>query len=583
MSATRTFTTVLLAGVLAAPASSMAADPPGGSATDEPSSDRVIVRFASDADRRDRAAMRDRANVDADTPLPLPGAEVVDPQPGTTAAEAVASLEEEDDVLYAEPDVPRRATATPNDPLFGQLWGLDNRGQAVVGRSGPPGVDIDAPQAWGVETGDDTLRIAVVDTGIDATHPGLAANVWRNPGESGGGRESNGIDDDGDGYADDVHGWDFVQDDGDPADANGHGTHVAGTLAATGNNSYGVVGVVWQASLIPVRVLGADGSGLVSDIVSAYRYAARSGARIVNASLMGGSFSQAEYDAIAAAPNTLFVVAAGNNAADNDSRGAYPCDYNLSNVVCVAAVDRQGGLASFSNYGARNVDVAAPGVDVTSTSPGGGWDVMNGTSMATPLTAGVAALLLAHDRETTTQALKARLFAGVRHAPALSGRVATSGRLDAAGALRAAGANVPDLPDTNPAITPPTPGPALPQKRVGPDRAAPTVRLRIAVGRLAAVVRRGLTARIQCSETCNARLTLSLSPDRSSGRSASAGVRTARVVTTRGRTATATLRLNARARAVVRSRRRITVTVRASVADLAGNTRRTTRSVTLRR
>ena len=585
MSRARRPTTTLVIGMLLVSAGMMTAQAASAQGGDEVTSDRVIVRFAPGVDGRERARVRDRADVEAEEQLPLTGAEVVDPAPGTTAREAVESLAAEADVLYAEPDVVRRSAEAPNDPLLGQEWGLHNRGQAVAGGSGPAGVDIDAPQAWSVETGNDALRIAVVDTGIQLDHPGLESNIWRNPGESGGGRESNGIDDDRNGYADDVRGWDFVEDDRDATDANGHGTHVAGTLAATGNNSFGISGVVWQASLIPVRVLGANGSGSVSDLVSAYRYAARSGARVVNVSVTGGAFSQAEYDAIAAAPNTLFVVAAGNNASDNDSRGAYPCDHDLPNVVCVAAIDRQDRLAAFSNYGARQVDLAAPGVDVTSTWPGGGWAVMNGTSMATPLTAGVAALLLGLDGGTTVAGLRARLLAGVRPVAGLAGRVATGGRLNAAGALRAAGANVPDLPDGESTLSPSYPAPAVTRKRSRADREAPTVQLRIVTRRLGVVLRRGLTAKIQCSETCNARLSVSLRPGGVAGAKAGqpASARVARVVAARGRSATARVHLNRRARATLGRRRSIAVTVHASVTDLAGNTRRTSRKLTLRR
>ena len=248
----------------------------------------------------------------------------------------------------------------------------------------------------------------------------------------------------------------------------------------------------------------------------------------------------------------------------------------------MAAVDRQDRLAGFSNFGARNVDLAAPGVDVTSTWPGGGWAVMNGTSMATPLTAGVAALLLGYNSGMTVRQLRDRMLAGAHAAPDLAGRVATGASIDAAGALRAAGASVPDLPEPAPAIGPSAPAlpSRAPQTAVRTDRTAPTVRLRVLERRLRTALRRGLRAQIACSETCNAHLTLSVA-----GKSGTSAVdaRAARLVATRTRAATVALRLNARARAAARSRGRIRLTVRAAVSDRAGNARRATVAVTLRR
>jgi subtilisin family serine protease len=277
--------------------------------------------------------------------------------------QAIAALERQDDVLYAEPDVPRYAQVTPNDSLFRAQWGLENVGQSVGGAAGTADADIDATDAWDAVTGTAGIIVAVVDTGITAGHPDLAPNLYVNPRETAG----NGIDDDRNGFTDDVSGYDFAGGDANPADTNGHGTHVAGTVAARGDDGRGVAGVAWQASLLPLRALGDDGSGSVSDAIRAYDYAARAGARIVNLSLGGGSFSRAERDAIAANPGVLFVAAAGNDGANNDLTGSYPCNHDLANVVCVAASDRSDRLASFSNFGARTVDLAAPGVAIAST------------------------------------------------------------------------------------------------------------------------------------------------------------------------------------------------------------------------
>ena len=551
--------------------------------------DRVLVRFAADTDPLERAEARQRADVEREAQLPLPRLELVDPQPGTSVSEAVSALESQDGVLYAEPDVPRVAAGVPNDPLLSYQWGLRNLGQDVGGRAGPAGLDIAAPNAWDVVTGDPGVTVAIVDSGAHLAHPDLAANLWRNPGETGGGREANGRDDDGNGRVDDVRGWDFVEDDAEPADANGHGTHVAGTVAAGGNDGQGVAGVAWRASLMPVRVLDAGGSGSVSDVISAYAYAARNGARVVNASLGGTYYSRAEHDAIAAAPNTLFVVAAGNDAADNDRVGSYPCNYGADNVICVAASDRDDSLASFSNYGASTVDVAAPGVDIASTWLGGGWRLLDGTSMATPHVAGVAALLLARDRGASAARLRAALLGGAEPIAALRGRLATGARLDAVGALTATGAVVPS-PATPAAPAParaPAPAPAAPAP-AGGDTAPPGVAVNVARRQLAAAVRRALTVRVRCSEACRARVDLRIDGSTARRLGLSRRPRPVTVATTdaalaSGRAELVGLRLTSAARAALRRQRRVAVTLRTAAVDRAGNTRRTATRATLSR
>ena len=247
------------------------------------------------------------------------------PEGGQSPAEAAQQLERSPNVLYAEPDVPRRAFAVvPDDRYFGRQWSLNNSGQSVAGTAGTVDADIDAPEAWQMTTGSAAVTVAVIDSGVQIDHPDLAAGIWRNPGEAGDRREYNGADDDGNGLVDDWRGWDWVDGDNDPGDANGHGTHVAGTVGARGNDGRGVAGVAWNVSLMPLRTLDADGSGYVSDVIRAYGYAGARKAHVVNASLGGGSFSRAERDAIAAAPQTLFVVAAGNDGADNDTRARVP-------------------------------------------------------------------------------------------------------------------------------------------------------------------------------------------------------------------------------------------------------------------
>jgi thermitase len=553
---------------LGAPVAVRAAEPGGPTAPGSDTVTRVLVRFASDASAAQRAQMRAQADVERDATLPVRGLELVDPEPGVSVGAAVADLERMDGVLYAEPDHVVHQTATPNDPLLSYEWGL---------------TAIRAPEAWDVTTGSSHVTVAVVDTGIDASHPDLAPNVWTNPGESGGGRETNGRDDDGNGRIDDVHGWDFVDSDSQPQDGNGHGTHVAGTIAARGNDGIGVVGVSWSAGLMALRVLGDDGSGFVSDAVSAYGYAARSGARVVNASLGGDSFSRAERDAIAAAPSTLFVVAAGNDGADNDATPTYPCDYDLANVICVAASDRDDTLASFSNYGSTNVDLAAPGVEIASTWPGGRYALLDGTSMATPHVSGAAALLLAHDGGLTVAGLRTALLSSTDPVPALAGRVATGGRLDVAAALA-----VPAPPAEPPApAQPPAPTPAVAEPASAAsaaDHTAPGVSLRIDRRTLRTVRTRGLRLALGASEACRTRIEV-----RVDGRSArrlhlsSRTIGRASVRLTRAGKRAVTLRVSSRVARALRAATRLRVVARAVAVDAAGNRRGTERAATLRR
>jgi len=428
---------------------------------------KVLVRFRAGADPGERRAVRRSAGTEHESSLPIPGLQLLDPKPGVGTDDAIADLERSADVLYAEPDARRAASAMPNDSLFALEWGMHNSGQEAFGTSGVPDADVDAPEAWDFTTGSDSVAVGVVDTGVETTHPDLAPNVRRNPGESGGGRESNGVDDDANGYVDDVSGWDWVQDDSKPTDAQGHGTHVAGTIGARGNDGHGVAGIAWSSGLVPLRVLGADGLGHVSDAIRAYTYAARSGIRVVNASLGGSTSSQAERDALAAGSNTLFVVAAGNYAADNDAGGAYPCNYDLRNVVCVASSDQFDRLAGNSNYGAATVDLAAPGVNVASTYLGGDWANASGTSMATPHVAGAAALVWSLRPTATVGEVRAALLETVDIKPLLAGKVATNGRLNVYRALTGApqSAAVP-LPPLPPPPPPPAAVPSPPSRNV---------------------------------------------------------------------------------------------------------------------
>jgi subtilisin family serine protease len=327
----------------------------------------LIVGFRSGADATTRTAARARAGADFQRALLLPQTQVV--RVTGPLDQAVARLEAQPGVRYAEPNLRvHAAAAPPNDPRFGELWGVRNTGQTVGTVAGVPGVDTNALAAWDTTRGAGQI-VAIVDSGVDVTHPEIAPNVWTNPGEIPG----NGIDDDANGKIDDVHGWDFVARDADPDDENEHGTHVAGTTAAVANNGAGVAGVAPEAHVMPVRALDAEGAGSAADVSDGIVYAVNEGATVVNLSLGGRAFSQTQSDAVdvARARNAVVIAAAGNDGTDNDAPGtpSYPCDLPQSNLVCVAAIAADGSLASYSNRGTTSVDVAAPGSGVLSTVP----------------------------------------------------------------------------------------------------------------------------------------------------------------------------------------------------------------------
>jgi uncharacterized repeat protein (TIGR01451 family) len=337
-------------------------------------------------------------------------------------AQAIKMLRARPDVLYAEPNYIRRSLKLPNDPRFSEMWGLKNTGQASDsgGHPGTPGNDIRAEQAWDLTTGSKNVVVGIVDEGIDINHEDLRDNIWTNPAEIPG----NGVDDDGNGFVDDLNGWDFAHNDNTvfdytapsyppPSDYTGdvddHGTHVAGIIGATGNNGIGVVGVNWQVSLMSLKFLQSEG-GTSADLLKALSYAkmmrelwmssgGTKGAniRVLNNSYGGGGFSQAELDAIRALGDDgiLFVVAAGNEALDNDEFPSYPASYLATNLISVAASNGGGARASFSNYGSGSVNMTAPGEHILSTTPQNTYDFFSGTSMATPYVSGSAALICA--------------------------------------------------------------------------------------------------------------------------------------------------------------------------------------------
>ncbi len=358
------------------------------------------------------------------------------PTMGMEVETALTVYADRPEVAFAEPDYQVQIASIPNDPGFDLLWGLDNFGQ----NGGTPGLDIGASEAWQVSTGDGSVVVAVIDTGIDYTHPDLADNIWVNSDEILG----NGIDDDRNGYIDDLIGWDFANNDNNPFDDNGHGTHVAGTIGAIGDNDRGIAGVVWDVQLMPLKFLDANGSGFLSGAVSALNYAVANGADVSNNSYGGGGFINAMFQAIenANANGHIFVAAAGNSASNNDVNLAYPANYNLPNVISVAAVDRQGDLASFTNVGANSVDLAAPGVNIVSTYPGNQYAQLSGTSMAAPHVSGTVALLQQLRPDWSPQAIIEHLYDQATSLGSLAGQVAS-------GALVDAGAAVSSLNDTD--------------------------------------------------------------------------------------------------------------------------------------
>jgi subtilisin family serine protease len=320
-------------------------------------------------------------------------------------------------------------TTTPNDPSYPLLWGLNNTGQT----GGKPDADIDAPEAWDIQTGNPNLPIGVIDSGVDYTHPDLVGNIWTNPGEIAG----DGIDNDSNGYTDDVHGWDFAYGDNDPMDVDGHGTHVAGTIAGKGNNGVGVTGVAWNAKIVILRFLDDSGSGSTSNAILAIEYATAKGVKLTNNSWGGGGYSQALYDAIntAGKQGGLFIAAAGNSSLNNDIIPAYPASYNLPNIISVASTTDTDGVSFFSNYGRTSVDLGAPGSEIYSTTPGGNYDTYSGTSMASPHVTGAAALVWSQNPTWTAAQVKNRLLQTTDPLSALRRKTVSGGRLNIKNAL----------------------------------------------------------------------------------------------------------------------------------------------------
>jgi thermitase len=437
---------IIAALLLAAPATARAAE------------GDIIVQRAPGLDAGERKELREDAGVELVETLPLERTDLVR---AADPAEALAALRADGDVVYAEPDRRVSLQLMPDDSYFGSLWALHNTGQSVGGQAGSAGDDIDATAAWDRTEGAG-VTVAVVDTGVKATHVDLVDQITGNAAEIGG---AAGVDDDHNGFVDDYRGWDFVDADNLPQDGHGHGTHVSGTIAAEGQSNVGVVGVAPQAKVMPLRALGNNGSGWMSNIAAAFDYAGDLGVRVVNASL-GGPYSFALESAIAAHPNTLYVVAAGNDAANADTDSdAFPCAIAQPNVVCVGATDNRDEIASFSNYGATAVDLFAPGVAIYSTykSSSTSYALMDGTSMAAPHVAGAAALALSANPAASTAFLRSSLLSSVDAKPQLAGNSVTGGRLNANSAVNAIqGVELTPTPTPTPEAPVETPTPETP-------------------------------------------------------------------------------------------------------------------------
>lgn len=323
--------------------------------------------------------------------------------------------------------------ASPNDPMFSDQWALNNTGQS----GGTSESDLRAIRAWLKTTGSSDVVVAVLDTGVDYTHPDLITNMWFRP------DNVPQYTDDELGTIDDYQGFNAADNASDPMDDNGHGTHCAGIIGAEGNNDVGIAGINWKVEIMPLKFLGRSGNGSTKDAIEAINYAIdrkRNGVnlRVISASWGSTMYSKALGDVIRAAgeEGILFVAAAGNSSTDNDNRPHYPSNYDLPNVISVAASDHNDELASFSNFGIKTVHIAAPGRDILSTWLNDGYREASGTSMATPYVSGIAALVLANDSGLTVEQLKSKLLTSVDKIDSMSDKVKSGGRINAEKALK---------------------------------------------------------------------------------------------------------------------------------------------------
>jgi subtilisin family serine protease len=367
-----------------------------------------------------------------------PGLEAIDDLDNADVNQTVSQYLALPEVEYAEPNYDIELDAVeealppivPSDPRFDDQWALANSGQ----RGGKQGADISAMHAWLTTIGSDKVVVAVLDSGVDYTHEDLAPNMWKRP------ANVPAYHDDELGTVDDEEGFNAIDNSSDPMDENGHGTHCAGIIGAEGGNNIGITGVNWKVRIMPLKFMNAGGYGTTKDAIEAINYVidrkkAGVNVRIISASWGGTQRSRALGEVIQKAyeNDILFVAAAGNSSVNNDRSPHYPSSY--PNVLSVAALDRNDQLASFSNYGLKSVAIAAPGKDILSTWLGNAYEEKSGTSMATPVVAGVAALIVAENPRISVEQLKKRVLASADPIAALNGKIATGGRVNAAKAV----------------------------------------------------------------------------------------------------------------------------------------------------
>ncbi len=425
-------------------------------ASERPSVPEVLVKFRSDVSeetiREITARLNDRVEDQIEA---LPGLQAIDDLDNEDAAEVAAQYQAMPEVEYAEENFEinlikpgdvsfatgmgdySRGSANhlhPQDPLFSEQWALDNHGQS----GGKEGADINAARAWSVTSGSDEVVVAVIDTGVDYSHTDLAVNIWVRP-ASLAPYEDRDL-----GRILDYHGYNAVANNADPMDESGHGTHCAGIIGAEGGNNLGIAGVNWKVKIMPLKFMNASGFGNTKDAIECINYVIDRRKKGVNVRIISASWgstrkSRALEEVIRKAYDAgiLFVAASGNASTSTDRTPHYPSSYKLGNIISVAALDRNDQLAPFSNFGANSVHIAAPGKDILSTWLGDNYEAHSGTSMATPVVSGVAALVLANEPRLTVDELRRRILESVDKLESLRGKVATGGRINAATALRA--------------------------------------------------------------------------------------------------------------------------------------------------
>jgi len=322
----------------------------------------------------------------------------------------LSQIKNNPNVEYIEENFIYKTMNAPVDKDFSKQWGLNNDGKNSGSwwSRGIAGVDISALKAWEITKGSKDIKIAVIDTGVDYTHEDLKNNIMINTAEKNG---LPGVDDDGNGYIDDIYGYDFANSDADPMDGHGHGTHCAGVIGAS-HNSIGIAGIMAHVEILPIKFLTDSGSGTLEGALLAIDYARMRGVNIMSNSWGGGGRSQALFEAIERASNAgiIFTAAAGNESNNNDKNPSYPASYELDNIISVGAMDGKGKKAKFSNYGISSVHVFAPGVDIYSTVTKNKYDKMSGTSMACPHISGVAGLILSHEPNLSAKDVKERIM-----------------------------------------------------------------------------------------------------------------------------------------------------------------------------